>query len=197
MVRAAFLYMALSKAHNQGDTQTVERLYARLQRDYADTDYLQWAIGEGIAPDRKIQKGKAVPDFRFASLDDSTVITPEKMKDQVYLIDFWGTWCGPCVGEMKWLHDAYNKYKSRGFTIISVAIDDTPQAIAKFRKSTWPMPWFNVLLEGGIDGPLAKSFEVAGMPKPILIGKDGQILAEEKELRGEELDKTLSRILGQ
>jgi thiol-disulfide isomerase/thioredoxin len=190
-VRAAFLYTALMKAHAKGDAQTVGRLYTRLLGDFSDTPYPGYA--KRIAPERSIQPGKAVPDFEFASLDDSKVITAQSMKDKVYLIDFWAVWCGPCVAEMKVLHDAFEKYKSRGLTILSISLDDSAEAVAKFRKSKWPMPWFNTLLDGGFDNRIAKSFELVGVPKPILVGKDGQILATEGDLRGDKLDQTLAR----
>ncbi len=58
------------------------------------------------------------------------------------------------------------------------------------------MPWLHTFVEGGFKSPLAESFEVWGIPKPILIGPAGTILATDSELRGEKLEATLARHLG-
>jgi thiol-disulfide isomerase/thioredoxin len=194
-VRAAFLYSALRKAHSRGEADKVGRYYTHLMDEFSTTQYARMA--KEIAPNRNVMKGKPVPDFKLISLDDSSEITPEKLKGSVYLIDFWAVWCGPCVGEMKFLHNAYEKYRATGFKILSVSIDDTAEDVAKFRQSKWPMPWINARVEDGFGGNVATSFEVLGLPKPILVGRDGQIIASEGELRGEKLLETLARVIGE
>lgn len=194
VVRAAFLDLAMRNAHDRGDANHFGRLYTRLTGDFAGTGYARRA--RAFAPNRSIQTGRSIPDFEFKSLDDSQVITANSLKKRVYLIDFWAVWCGPCVGEMKHLHEAYEKYKDRGLTILSISFDNSPQEVENFRKSKWPMPWLNAWLDGGFQSDLARSFEVIGLPRPILVGKDGQILAVDEELRGERLLDTLGRFLG-
>ncbi|NIO29261.1 MAG: hypothetical protein GTO29_11990 [Candidatus Latescibacteria bacterium] len=56
--------------------------------------------------------------------------------------------------------------------------------------------WPNAFVKGGFRSDIAKTFEVVAIPKPILVGKDGKIIATESELRGEKLHETLERILG-
>ena len=118
------------------------------------------------------------------------------MKGQVYLIDFWAVWCGPCIAEMPNLHKVYEKYKDEGFTILSLSFDGSPDEVTEYREGEWKMPWLHAFVKGGFQADVAKSFQVLGIPKPILIGKDGAILATERDLRGEKLDKTLANLFG-
>ena len=146
-----------------------------------------------MAPSRSIQVGKPVPDFSFVSLDDAAkTLTPKSLAGKTYLIDFWAVWCGPCVAEMANLHAAYEKFTDKGLVMISVSFDEKASTVAEFRKSKWPMPWFNCLLSG-FDSEAAKAFEVVGVPKPVLVGPDGRIIATEEELRGTSLLDTLTK----
>ena len=112
------------------------------------------------------------------------------------MIDFWSTWCGPCVREMPAIHKAYERFKGRkGFEILSISMDGSEKQIAHFRKK-WEMPWMHVFIPGVFENDVAKQFEVAGIPKPILVDARGEIVAMQDELRGESLEATLEKFLG-
>ncbi len=148
-------------------------------------------------PNRAIQVGRPVPAFEIASLEDSTVVySSENMKGQVYLIDFWAVWCGPCIAELPNLHAAYDTYNEDGFTILSLSFDGAPEDVTEYREGEFKMPWLHAFVEDGFSADVAKNFQVLGIPKPILIGQDGSIIATERDLRGEKLDKTLARVFG-
>ncbi len=113
------------------------------------------------------------------------------MLGKIYLIDFWFTTCSSCLQDMKYLHTAYEKYKERGFDILSVATDE-PALVNFFREGKWKMPWKNSVVPQ--DRKILKDFEVQTFPTPILVGADGKILVKEaEEIRGENLDRTLSK----
>jgi thiol-disulfide isomerase/thioredoxin len=193
-VRAAFLYLALQNAFARKDANAVGRLYTRLVGDFGDTHYARQAVQ--LAPARNIQTGKPVPDFDLASLDDpATRLTPKALTGKAYLVDFWAVWCGPCVAEMPHLHAAHDKFKDKGLVILSVSFDEKDKDVADFRRTKWPMPWFNARLSG-FDTDTAKAFEVVAVPKAILVGHDGRILATGSELRGDRLLETLQRVFG-
>ena len=193
-VRAAFLYIALQNAFDRKDANTVGRLHTQLLGDFGDTDYARQAVQ--MAPARNIQAGKPVPEFDVASLDDpATRLTAKALAGKVYLIDFWAVWCGPCIAEMPNLHAAHDTFKDKGLVILSVSFDEKDKDVADFRRTRWPMPWFNARL-GGFDTDTAKAFEVVGVPAPILVGADGRILATGSELRGDRLIQTLRKALG-
>jgi hypothetical protein len=102
------------------------------------------------------------------------------------------------------LHAAFEKYKNSNFAILSLSLDDSEDVIQKFRAAKWPMPWMHTILEGGASGaaysPIGRAFRDGGrlwsIPRPILVGRDGTILATHFSLLGCRLDAALNKYLG-
>jgi thiol-disulfide isomerase/thioredoxin len=150
-----------------------------------------------LVPDRAIRRGNPVPTFETVSLEDSSVIyRPEFFRGRTLLIDFWATWCPPCCGEMPRLHDVFERYRDRGLDILSVSFDRKPEDVRAFRGRRWTMPWHHAYADGGFGSDIAKAFEVRGIPRPVLVGGDGVIIASDFLLRGPDLDRTLRQVLG-
>lgn len=193
-LRVSSLIDALRSMKYENDTARYVQYYRYLVESFANRPEMRFAKGD-LNPFKRVQTGRAVPEFALASVDGRS-ITNESMKGKVYLIDFWATWCGPCVGEMGNLHAAYEKYGRERLEIVSISFDGKAEDVAKFRNGKWKMPWLNAFVEGKERAALAERFEVNGIPKPILIDTNGVILATESDLRGARLAKTLERVLG-
>ncbi len=112
------------------------------------------------------------------------------------MIDFWATWCGPCVGEMEYLQEAYERFKDKNFVMLSVSLDSSPKDVVKFREGKWHMPWFQAFAPGGWNNKMVKDFATFGIPHPILIDPTGKIVAMDNQLRGDQLKRTLEKFLG-
>lgn len=180
---------------NSGQPEKYADYVRQIIENHPDSN-LKKRARKQYAPDRSIMVGKIVPAFSFTLLDNPTIThTNESLRGKIYLIDFWATWCKPCIEEMENMHRVYKKYKSRGFEIVSLSLDDKPEIINSFRSGKWKMPWLNSLIPGGFDSELVKRFEISGIPKPILVDRTGKIIAIENELRGPNLDKTLALVL--
>lgn len=184
-----------AKARNAEDQAGA--LYERLVTEYPNTLYAESARSR-FDPSHAIREGAPVPAFEVASLGQPGRTYSEKsMNGRVYLIDFWATWCGPCITEMPNLHEAYERYNEQGFTILSLSFDETAEAVRDFREVRWAMPWLHAFVQSGVDSEVARAFEVVSIPKPILVNAEGVIVATGRNLRGPNLQSTLARVFGE
>ncbi len=109
------------------------------------------------------------------------------------LIDFWATWCPPCIAEIPHLSEAYAAYHDRGFEIYGVSLDND-QARWKHYVSTHDMPWTNVIaVEGDKSSPAAEQYGIRTIPTNFLISPEGTIVA--RDLRGEALAEKLAEVI--
>ncbi len=115
-----------------------------------------------------------------------------KMKDKVVLVDFWATWCGPCIAEMPNVIAAYEKYHDKGFEVIGISLDETKQPLVEFtegRGMTWPQ-----YFDGkGWENEIAQRYGIKSIPATFLVGKDGKIIAS--NLRGTQLEEAVEKEL--
>ncbi|RYX86466.1 TlpA family protein disulfide reductase [bacterium] len=122
---------------------------------------------------------------------DGKDIVFEQFKGKVTLVDFWATWCGPCIAELPNVKANYDKYKGQGFDVLGISLDQTIPPLTKYIKDK-EMPWRQVY-DGYWDGPIATSFNVRAIPATILIGKDGKIAAV--GARGDKLEPAIQAAL--
>jgi thiol-disulfide isomerase/thioredoxin len=175
-------------------TEEYYKLYDKMVTEFKDTDVGK-TTKERFSRELKLKTGMPVPDFSFVSMDNPKVAyTKKTLLGRVYLLDFWSTWCGGCVAEMENLHKAYEKFKPKGFEILSLSFDGKLEDVIKFRTNKWKMPWFNSLIEKGFDNDVVKQFDIIGVPSPVLVDKAGKIVALNEDLRGEKLEKMLEKV---
>ena len=193
-IKPIILQNLLGIADELNKNDIVSKYYKLFVSKYSDSRFYE-LVKNRYSPERKIQVGEKVPQFSFFSIDDSTIVLDnDKIRGKIYLIDFWATWCGPCIGEMEYIHKAYKKYKSKGLNIISVSLDFKLENMIKFRNEKWPLPWFNTFLEYDPNSQIIKDFELISIPKPILVDATGIIIGTDMQLRGDRLDITLKKL---
>ncbi len=132
-------------------------------------------------------------DISFTSLKGEEVDL-SKMKGKVVLVDFWATWCGPCVAELPHVKDAYSKFHDKGFEIIGISLDQEKAALEGFIEQR-DMPWPQYFDGKGWENELSNQFGIRSIPATFLVGKDGKIVAT--NLRGNQLEQQLSELLGE
>jgi peroxiredoxin len=141
--------------------------------------------------------GKKVPDVVGKTLDGKNW----KLREQtgkVVLLEFWATWCGPCVSSVPEMKKIYEKYKSRNdFVIVGVSLDDKKEKLVEFCKEH-ELPWIQLFDEGkGWNSSIAKAFENRGIPSCWIIDKQGNVAGMDihSSLR-EEIEQIIERSLG-
>jgi peroxiredoxin len=126
------------------------------------------------APERS---GGTPPDFELESLSGEPVRLADHLGKEVVLVDFWATFCEPCLASMPHLDELYRKYRDRGFAVLGVSIDG-PESIAQVRSAVGKLGvTFPILLDQetrvvGLYNPKTSA------PYSVLIGKDGRIRAK-------------------
>lgn len=120
--------------------------------------------------------GADAPNIEVSTLDGET-IQLSQLAGKMVVLDFWATWCGPCIGEIPHLADLQKTFGHReDFVLISISLDDDPDAVRKFTKAR-KMDWRHVC--GNPDGAqdAATTYNVYGIPAIFLIGPDGRIMS--------------------
>jgi thiol-disulfide isomerase/thioredoxin len=140
--------------------------------------------------------GKQVPEFSVSSLEDSGLLyTNKNIAAKIYLIDFWATWCGPCIAQFPHLHRLYEEFSPQGFEILSRSFDGSVEVVEEFRRTRWPLPWLNSIEadQGVRESDIGRAFNLVEVPKTFLVKRDGEILAMDPS--EEELERLLRQEL--
>ena len=146
--------------------------------------------------------GKEAPPIVGVDVDGHPINLAE-MKGKVVLVDFWATWCPPCVAEIPNLHSLTKTYGDKGFTILGINLDTAhpdvkglEQALPLVRKFlidfrvTWPS-----VVNGGDGKDFTKPYGVREIPATFLIGRDGKII--HVELSGDALERAVRQAVGE
>ena len=193
-LKTTLIMNQLVSSRMQGDEKRLKLYYDMAMKYFGGTQFGK-TVQERFTPVITIGVGKNVPAFKVKALGDTTrIYSNETFKGKLVLLDFWATWCGPCVGEMDILHKAYEKYKSKDFEILSLSLDQKPEDVVKFRQDKWKMPWLHTFVTN--DKNLTGAFEIVAIPRPLLVDGTGKIVAMEEELRGMHLEQTIEKFLG-
>lgn len=144
----------------------------------------------------KLGVGKPYLDFTQNDADGKPVKASSVISDpknRYVLIDFWASWCGPCMGELPYMRDAYNMYSSRGFEIIGVSLDQERESWLNAVKEE-KMNWIHVSDLNYWSNEVARQYNVQSIPTNYLIDcKTGLIV--DKNLRGNALARKLADLL--
>lgn len=184
----------LSQAFEQvGDTKNAARAYKEFGElvKLSDVEKIRELESAFSGPGRRL--GMIGSDMEvFGKTLDGKDFDFSKYKGKVVLVDFWATWCGPCVAEIPNVKEAYDKYHDKGFEVIGVSLDQRRVALDEFLEKN-ELPWVQLHEEGEFN-KLASHYGVSAIPFIVLVGRDGKIIST--EARGRTLHDELAKLLG-
>ncbi|NGP88041.1 TlpA family protein disulfide reductase [Fodinibius halophilus] len=147
---------------------------------------------------RGLKPGTTAPTFKAKDLFDQP-ISLNDYQDQYVLLDFWGTWCGPCLSETPYLKEAHKKFGDK-VQFIGIAVDNKKRLIKYLKEQHIQWPQIYIPRDSKSQAPLIQKYNVYGYPAMFLIDPNGNIIIgpeQEHRLRGESLSETLRKVLSQ
>ena len=157
-------------------------------------------IGRYLYKQPRFVNGDSGPNFA-ATLADGRDFELKDLRDRYVLVDFWGSWCAPCLQAVPELKNLYQEYKdvpfedATGFEIISVGVEEKEE---NWRRALTrlQLPWSYQILDlttslRFFDAPLAEQYGIKELPTTYLLDPDGQIIGV--NLTGMEIRKLLDR----
>jgi hypothetical protein len=151
------------------------------------------ASSSSAASNSNIAIGKMAPEITLPTLTGETKAL-SSLRGKVVLLDFWASWCGPCRRENPNVVATYKKYSSKGFDVFSVSLDENKTAWEAAIKKDG-LVWNNHVSDlGGWKSAVVPTYEIESIPFPVLIDKEGNIVAMGESLRGNGLESELKKL---
>jgi peroxiredoxin len=142
-------------------------------------------------------EGKA-PDFALPNLDGKDVKLSELLTRGPVILDFWATWCKPCIKGFPALQQIYDKYKEQGLAVLAVSVD-SPKSRSRVAPFITSQKYtFEVLLD--IEGKVAQKYNAVAVPRTVVISPEGQIVYTSvgyKPTNEDQLEQAIKAVLPQ
>lgn len=135
--------------------------------------------------------GQKAPDFSAKTLNGET-IELKNFTGSAVILDFWASWCGPCLKEMPFLIEMQKKYADKDLKIIAINIDNNKKNVKKFIRKLGKEVPFPIIFDK--DKTLPKLYQPEAMPTTIFIGRDGIIRYRHKGFREKDIPEFIDEI---
>ncbi|MFV0590153.1 MAG: redoxin domain-containing protein [Draconibacterium sp.] len=176
--------LILSSIQYQKSAEQLDSMISTLDPKIQETDIIV-DMKEQIEKMKKVSIGQIAPDFTQNDPDGNPVkFSDVYSQNELTLLDFWASWCGPCRQENPNVVAVFNDFKDKGFTVFGVSLDREKDAWLKGIADDG-LTWTHVSDLAFWSNAAAKEYAIRSIPSSLLVDKTGKIV--EKNKRGEEL----------
>ncbi|HUG71610.1 MAG TPA: HEAT repeat domain-containing protein, partial [Pirellulaceae bacterium] len=128
------------------------------------------------------------------TLMDGNAFDWDQYRGKVVLVDFWATWCPPCLVEMPNIKKNYDLYHNRGFDVVGISLDRDRTALERYIEKQ-QLPWSMLYQQDAVwNHPMASHYGVTAIPSSILVDREGKVVS--LRARGKQLDELLLDLIG-
>lgn len=129
-----------------------------------------------------VEEGELAPDFTLPGVRASdSEVQLSKLQGKVVYVDFWASWCLPCLRSLPQVNELYEQYRDQGFEVVAITIDDPVEDATEFLDDLEVPLAYPVVLDANAD--VMDQYRVVGMPTSFLIDRDGVIRKVHKGFR--------------
>ena len=170
--------------------EPLRQAFAKIQRESGDLDLQNLAeVFQGVLR----RQGLLGQDMPIWGNDiNGKPFDPKVLDGKVVLLDFWATWCGPCIAEFPHLQKLYEKYRERGFEIVGYCVDSDVETMDAYLKRN-PLPWIVLAKGTSPDRPqLSSHYGAKRLPFVLLRDRNGKVVL--RDARGDKLNEMLEKL---
>ncbi len=194
--KVAFAHYSIAEAYkNAGNFDAAKKHYRIVVDRYASVNTQLLGMARTNLEDmdviQRLAIGKEPIPFEVTDLNGSS-LSLEKYKGKVVLLDFWATWCAPCLQEMPNVKRIYKQYHQQGFEIIGISLDSNRNALEKYVRRNdikWPQHFDGKAWNNEV----AKKYKVRSIPATFLLDRSGKI--RYKSVRGSRLAQAVEKLV--
>ncbi len=172
-----------------GDYASTRQIYGAIEKKFPNDGDIKGQVQAQLARIELV--GKPAPAFSATDIHGKT-ITLDDYRNKVTLLDFWATWCRPCVAELPAIQAVYDRFHSRGFDVIGISLDENSDAVREFLAEN-KLPWRQIVNGSEKEQNIVVKFGVDKIPATFLIDGSGKI--QRLDLRGENLERAVESLL--
>lgn len=173
-----------------GQKQEAAKLYQEVVNMNADSIMVGLALNT-LHEMESLSVGQQAPHFEATTVSGERIALSE-LRGNVVLLEFWATWCGPCIPEIPHFKNVWSEFRGDDFQLIGISLDESTETLKEFIEAediTWPQ----IQQEDGSFDEITQLYSVNGIPRTYLIDRKGTIAA--KDFRKEEIEKEVRRLM--